>query len=143
MCLAVHRLFDKGDRLTETIIAAAIAVHRAKGPGLMESVYEWCLKCELQHRGLRLENQCTVRIEYRGQVREEPLRCDLLVEGAVLVEIKAVERLIPIHQAQILTYMKLLDVPIGLLVNFNVPRLTQGIKRTILPGANRPATVTP
>ncbi|MBS0662659.1 MAG: GxxExxY protein [Verrucomicrobia bacterium] len=139
----MHRHFERGSQLTEVIIASAIAVHRAKGPGLMESVYEWCLKCELQHRALRLENQCTVRIEYRGQVREEPLRCDLLVENAVLVEIKAVERIMPIHQAQLLTYMKLLDVPLGLLVNFNVPLLTQGIKRVILPGANRSAISSP
>jgi GxxExxY protein len=100
----VHRLFPKADGLTEVIIAAAIEVHRDKGPGLMESIYEWCLTKELALRGLTFVNQKLVRIEYKGFSREEPLRLDLLVEGCVLVEAKAVEKILPIHKAQLLSY---------------------------------------
>lgn len=133
----MHPLFAKADGLTETVIGAAIEVHRHKGPGLVESIYEWCLLRELELRQLAIESQRAVRIEYKGWVRDEPLRFDVLVEGCVLIEGKCVERLLPIHQAQLLSYMKLLDVPVGLLINFNVTRLTDGVSRLILPGANR------
>ena len=121
----------------ETIIAAAIEVHRDKGPGLIESIYEWCFLIELQTRGLSCVNQKSVRIEYKGQFREEPLRLDVLIDGCVLVEAKAVEKILPIHKAQLLSYMKLLDVPIGLLINFHELKVTDGISRLILPGANQ------
>lgn len=133
----MHPLFNQAAGLTETLIGAAIEVHRDKGPGLIESIYEWCFLRELELRRLATETQKAVRITYKGFVREEPLRFDILVEGCVLVEGKSVERTLPIHQAQLLSYMKLLDVPIGLLINFNVPRLTDGVTRLILPGANR------
>lgn len=133
----MHPLFSRADRLTEQIIGAAIEVHRDKGPGLVESIYEWCLLRELELRRLAAENQRAVRISYKGFVREEPLRFDVLVESCVLVEAKSVEKLLPINQAQLLSYMKLLDVSVGLLINFNVSRLVDGVTRLILPGANR------
>ena len=133
----MHPLFNQAAGLTEPLIGAAIEVHRDKGPGLIESIYEWCFLRELELRRLATETQRAVRITYKGFVREEPLRFDILVDGCVLVEGKSVERTLPIHQAQLLSYMKLLDVPIGLLINFNVPRLTDGVTRLILPGANR------
>ena len=111
----MHPLYQKAAGLTETIIAAAIEVHRDKGPGLIESMYEWCMLKELGLRGLSGVNQRVVAIEYKGFTREEPLRFDMLVEGCVLVEAKAVEKILPIHKAQLLSYMKLLNVPIGLL----------------------------
>ncbi len=133
----MHPLFGKANGLTETIIAAAIEVHRDKGPGLIETIYEWCLLQELGLRGLTCTNQQCVLIRYKGFTREEPLRFDLLVEGCVLVEAKAAEKILPIHKAQLLSYMKLLDVPIGLLINFHELKVTNGITRLILPGANR------
>ena len=106
----MHPFFERASGLTETIIAAAIEVHRNKGPGL---------------------------IEYKGFTREQPLRFDVLVESCVLVEAKAVEKVLPIHKAQLLSYMKLLNVPLGLLINFHEIKLTDGVHRLILPGANR------
>ncbi len=91
---------------------------------------------ELGLRGLACTSQKVVLIEYKGFTREEPLRCDVLVEGCVLVEAKAVEKILPIHKAQLLSYMKLLDVPIGLVMNFHEMKVTDGISRLILPGAN-------
>jgi GxxExxY protein len=132
----MHPLFRKSDGLTETIIAAAIEVHRDKGPGLVESIYEWCLVCELGLRRLTTANQKLVTISYKGFIREEPLRFDLLVEDCVLIEAKSVERILPIHKAQLLSYMKLLDIPVGLLINFNESRLVDGVSRMLLPGAN-------
>ena len=132
----MHPLFQKADGLTEHIIGASIEVHKDKGPGLIESIYEWCLLRELELRQLSPESQRVVRINYKGFTREEPLRLDVLVEGCVLVETKAVEAVLPIHKAQLLSYMKLLDVPVGLLINFNVPKLTDGVSRLMLPGAN-------
>ena len=133
----MHPLFEKASGLTETIIAAAIEVHRDKGPGLIESIYEWCLMKELELRGLNCVSQQTVLIEYKGFTREEPLRFDVLVEGCVLVEAKAVEKTLPIHKAKLLSYMKLLNIPLGLLINFHELKVTDGISRLILPGANQ------
>lgn len=122
--------------MTETIIVAAIEVHRDKGPGLLESIYEWCLLHEPGLRGLTCITQKSVLIQYKGFTREEPLRFDVMIEGCVLVEAKAVDKILPIHQAQLLSYMKLLDVPLGLLINFHEMKVTDGIRRLILPGAN-------
>ena len=133
----MHPLFAKADGLTETIIGAAIEVHRDKGPGLIESIYEWCFVCELRLRGVASESQRAVQVSYKGFTRDEPLRFDSLVEGCVLVEIKAVEAILPIHKAQLLSYMKLLNVPVGLLINFNSLKLTDGVSRLILPKANQ------
>ncbi len=133
----MHPLFSKASNLTQVIIGAAIEVHRDKGPGLVESIYEWCLTRELElRRRLDSLNQKIVKVRYKTFVREEPLRFDMLVNGCVLVETKSVEAILPIHKAQLLSYMKLLDVPLGLLINFNVARLTDGLSRLILPGAD-------
>src|SRR5437773_12178606 len=132
----MHPLFQKATGLTETIIAAAIEVHRDKGPGLIESIYKWCLLHELGLRDLGCISQKSVLISYIGFTREQPLRFDVLVEGCVLVEAKAVEKILPIHKAQLLSYLKLLDVPLGLLINFHEMKVTDGISRLILPGAN-------
>ena len=133
----MHPLFEKASELTESVIAAAIEVHRDKGPGLIESIYEWCLTKEFELRGLRCLSQKIVVITYKSFSREEPLRFDMLVEDCVLVEVKAVEKILPIHKAQLLSYMKLLDIPIGLLINFHEMKLTDGVHRLILPGTNR------
>jgi len=133
----MHPLYHRASILTESIIAAAIEVHRDKGPGLIESIYEWCLSKEFELRGIGFTNQSLVVVRYKGFTREEPLRCDLLVEGCVLVEVKAVKEVLPIHKAQLLSYMKLLDVPLGLLINFHELKLVDGIHRLMLPGANQ------
>ena len=133
----MHPLFPQADETSRHIIGAAIEVHRDKGPGLIESIYEWCLTCELELNGLYTEAQRAVQIRYKGFTREDPLRFDLLVEGCVLVETKSVEKILPIHKAQLLSYMKLLDVPVGLLINFNNSKLIEGVSRMILPGANQ------
>src|SRR5882672_5700061 len=132
----MHPLFEKASGLTQGIIGAAIEVHRDKGPGLIESIYEWCLTKELELRGFSWLSQKAVVITYKGFTREEPLRFDMLVEGCVLVEAKAVEKILPIHKAQLMSYMKLLNVPLGLLINFHELRVTNGISRLILPGVN-------
>jgi GxxExxY protein len=131
----MHPLFQKASGLTETVIAAAIEVHRDKGPGLIESIYEWCLVKELELRSLACASQKSVVIEYKGFRREEPFRFDVLVEGCLLVEVKAVGKIHPIHKAQVLSYMKLLNVPLGLLINFHEMKVTDGVSRLILPGA--------
>jgi GxxExxY protein len=133
----MHPLFEKADRLSREVIGAAIEVHRLKGPGLIESIYEKCLMRELSLQGLSAVNQRIVQIEYKGFVFEEPLRLDVLVEDCLLLELKSVQDLLPIHQAQLLSYMKLLDLPIGLLINFHDLKLVEGIHRMILPGANQ------
>ena len=134
----MHPLYEKADRLSGDVIGAAIEVHRAKGPGLIKSIYERCLVHELSLRGHSTANQKLVHIEYKGLVFDEPLRCDVLVEDCLLVEGKAVERILPIQKAQLMSYMKLLNIPIGLLVNFHEIVLKNGIVRLILPGANLP-----
>lgn len=117
------------NRISEEIIGAAIEVHRELGPGLLESSYESCLAYELESRGLRIGRQIPVPVMYRGLQIECGYRLDLVVEDEVIVEIKAVEKLIPVHDAQILTYLKLTKIPIGLLLNFNVPLMKQGVRR--------------
>jgi GxxExxY protein len=133
----MHPLYPKASSLTESIIGAAIEVHRDKGPGLVESIYEWCLAKELELRGIPTIAQKEIIIEYKGFTREEPLRFDLLVDDCVLVEVKAVQTVLPVHKAQLLSYMKLLNVPIGLLINFHELKLIDGVHRLILPGANQ------
>ena len=134
----MHPLFEKANSVTGEIIGAAIEVHRDKGPGLIESIYERCFVHELHLRGLFCESQQVVRVEYKGLTFEEPLRFDMLVDACVLVENKCVERILPVHKAQLLSYMKLLDVPVGLLINFHEPILKDGIHRLMLPQANIP-----
>ena len=119
------------NKITEEIIAAAIEVHRNLGPGLLESAYEACLVFELRDRGLVFEQQKPLPIIYRDVVVEVGYRLDLLVENSVVVELKSVERLEPIHQAQLLSYLKLSGYELGLLINFNVRMLKHGIKRLV------------
>jgi GxxExxY protein len=133
----MHPLYQKASGLTESIIGAAIEEHRDNGPGLVESIYEWCLTKELELRGLPTIAQKEIIIEYKGFTREEPLRFDLLVDECVLIEAKALQTVLPIHKAQLLSYMKLLNVPIGLLINFHEMKLIDGVHRLILPGANQ------
>jgi GxxExxY protein len=133
----VHPRFKRADELSHLAIGAAIEVHRIKGPGLIEGVYEKCLMRELSLRSTIAVNQRLVKIEYKGFVFEEPLRFDVLVEDCLLLELKCVQEILPIHKAQLLSYMKLLDVPVGLIINFHEPKLTDGVVRLILPGANQ------
>lgn len=128
-------MYEKADRLSSEVIGAAIEVHRNKGPGLIESIYERCLLRELELRSIPATTQKIVRVEYKGLVFDEPLRFDLLVDDCLLVELKAVEVLHPSSKAQLFSYMKLLDIPIGLLINFHEPVLKNGVSRMILPGA--------
>ena len=117
--------------ITEVIIGSAIAVHRTLGPGLLESAYEACLAYELAERGLAVEQQKGLSVAYRGVKAECGHRIDLLVEGPVVVQLKAVDNLQPIHEAQLLSYLKLSGCRIGLLINFNVKMLKQGIRRMV------------
>jgi GxxExxY protein len=134
----MHPLFAKADRLSAEVIGAAIEVHRIMGPGLLESIYERCLLRELELRGIAARNQEEVIIDYKDTVFTEILRFDLLVDDCLLVELKAIRDVLPIHKAQLLSYMKLLNVPLGLLFNFHEVKLVDGISRLILPGANHP-----
>ncbi len=133
----MHPLFYKATRLTEEIIGAAIEVHRDKGPGLIESIYEWCLSKELDLRRLSYVSQKSVAITYKGFIKQEDLRLDILVEECILIEAKSVAKILPIHKAQLLSYMKLLNIPVGLLINFNEMKVIDGVHRLILPGANK------
>jgi GxxExxY protein len=133
----MHVLFEQADRTSHDTIAAAIEVHRTVGAGLLESIYEKCLLRELELRGIQAISQQLVKIDYKGLVFEENLRFDLLVEKCLLVELKAVQEIHSIHKAQLLSYMKLLNVPLGLLLNFHEERLVDGVTRMILPAANR------
>lgn len=119
----------RDDPLTRDIIGAAIEVHKTLGPGLLESAYEACLAKELSLRGLRVERQSEIKIEYKGERLDCVYRADLIVETTVLLEIKAVEKLLPIHEAQVLTYLRLTGLKTALLLNFNTPYLRGGIKR--------------
>jgi GxxExxY protein len=132
----MHALFHQASELTHDVISAAIEVHKDKGPGLLESIYEWCLTMELGLRGHRVQSQADVIVRYKQFQREYPLRFDLLINECLFVEIKAVEQVHPINKAQLLSYMKLLNIPLGLIINFNEQKLTDGISRLILPGAN-------
>jgi GxxExxY protein len=122
----------KVNEITKAIIGAAIEVHRALGPGLLESAYEECLCRELTLRQIPFERQRSLPIEYKGLRLDCGYRLDLLVSGVVVVELKAVEALLPIHEAQLLTYMRLGGWKVGLLINFNVPVLKRGIRRLVL-----------
>jgi GxxExxY protein len=115
--------------LTDSIIGSAISVHRELGPGLLESAYEACLDFELRARGLTVSRQVPIPLTYRGVRIDCGFRVDLLVEDRVIVEIKAVERVLPVHEAQVLSYLKLSGLTIALLLNFHVHLLRDGIQR--------------
>ena len=133
----MHPLFKRADELSRAAIGAAIEVHRLKGAGLLESIYEKCLLRELSLRHVTAVNQRVVKIEYKGLAFDEPLRFDVLIENCLLLELKSVQEILPIHKAQLFSYMKLLNIPLGLIVNFHELKLSDGIVRMILPGANQ------
>ena len=118
--------------VSKEIVDSAHAVHQALGPGLLESIYEACLEHELNNRGLKIARQVSLPIIYGDLKLEGGLRLDLIVAEAVVVEVKSVETILPVHKAQILTYLKLSGHRLGLLLNFNVPRIKDGIYRFIL-----------
>ena len=122
---------EGGSDITEAVIGAAIAVHRALGPGLLESTYEACLVYELTELGVALERQKALPVQYRSVWIDCGYRIDLLVGNEVIVELKAVERILPVHEAQILTYLRLSGHAVGLLLNFNVPLMKDGIRRFV------------
>jgi GxxExxY protein len=117
--------------LSRVVIDSAFKVHQALGPGLLESVYHGCLCVELSKRGISFEREAPVPIVYEGVRLEVGLRLDLLVERSLVVEIKSTEKLLPIHQSQLLTYLKLANLRLGLLINFNVDLFKQGIRRIV------------
>ena len=121
------------EELTERVIGAAIEVHRSLGPGLLESAYEECLCHELHLRGISFERQVPLPVQYKGVNLDCGYRLDLIVENVVIIEIKCLEHVLPVHEAQILTYLKMTSKRVGLILNFNVPVLTRGgIIRKIL-----------
>jgi GxxExxY protein len=123
---------EEKDPLSGAVIAAAIEVHRLLGPGLLESIYLRALGHELELRGVRHQSQRPVPVAYKGVNLGDDLRLDLVVADQLIVELKAVEKLLPIHEAQLITYLKLTGLHVGLLINFNVRLLKEGIKRIVL-----------
>lgn len=127
-----QKIDGRVNKITERIIGAAIEVHRHLGPGLLESTYETCLKYELEQRGMYVENQLAIPIVYKDIELEKGYRIDLLVENEVVIELKAVDDVTDVHAAQVLTYLKLSGRKVGLLLNFNVKLLKNGIRRFVL-----------
>ena len=123
---------EQGDPRTSPIIGAAIEVHRQLGPGLLESAYEQCLGHELHLHGLSFKCQVDLPVSYKGLRLDCGYKIDLIVSDQVIVELKSVERIVPIHEAQLLTYLKLSGKTVGLLINFNTPLLTRGIIRRVV-----------
>jgi len=120
------------DELSNKVIGCALEVHRHLGPGLLEATYEACLAYELTENGLAIKRQHPLPVKYKNINLDCGYRLDLLIEGQLIIELKSVEKVLSIHEAQMLTYMKLADVPVGLLINFNVCLLKDGIKRMVL-----------
>jgi len=119
------------NKLSGIILDSSIEVHRNLGPGLLESVYEVCLCKELSSRGVKFQRQVSLPVTYKGELLDADFRIDVLVNDKIIVELKAVELLLPVHKAQLLTYLKLANKKLGLLINFNVPRLIDGFVRMI------------
>ena len=122
---------DDIERLATRTVNAALAVHRALGPGLLESAYQECLGIELSLAGLKVDRERLLPLVYRDHSIESAYRLDLIVNGSLLVEMKAIESVQPIHRVQVTTYLKLLKLPLGLLINFNVPLIKDGITRVL------------
>lgn len=122
---------EKYNQLSKEILDASIDVHREMGPGLLESVYENCLMKELEFRGILAENQVRVPLIYKGFDLNKDYRIDILVEKKIIIELKAVEIVLPVHEAQIISHLKLTDRRLGFLINFNVPLLKQGFRRFV------------
>ena len=119
------------DELSHTVIGACIEVHRLLGPGLLESIYVECLAAELSRLEIPVKREVIVPIRYKGKELSKPLRLDLLVDECLIVEAKSVDALLPVHSAQLLTYLKMTEVKLGLLLNFNVVVMRDGIKRIV------------
>ncbi len=132
----MHPKFEQADRMSRIAIGAAIEVHRILGPGLLESIYEKCLMREFELRRIPVLTQEMVEVEYKGTKFSGPLKFDLLVDGVLLLELKAVEKVLPVHKAQLMSYMKLMNVPLGLVLNFHEVKLIDGIHRLMLPDRN-------
>ncbi len=132
----MHPDFDRADRWSPQIIGAAIEVHRDKGPGLLESIYTRCQMHEFALRKIPAVRELIVPITYKDLTFDEPLRLDFYVDRCVIIEAKAVEKILPIHVAQLLSYMRLLNAPLGLLMNFHEAVLKDGIRRLTLRGAD-------
>jgi GxxExxY protein len=123
---------DERDPITQAVIGAAIEVHRVMGPGLLESVYQRCLEKEMKIRGISCIPQARLPLNYKGEPLGEDMVMDFYLPDQLVVELKAVEKLMPIHDAQVLTYLRLSKTHVGLLINFNLPLLKDGIKRLVL-----------
>uniref|UniRef100_UPI0032171E6A GxxExxY protein n=1 Tax=uncultured Draconibacterium sp. TaxID=1573823 RepID=UPI0032171E6A len=122
---------DRFNQLSKEILDAAITVHKEMGPGLLESVYEFCLMKEFELRGIFAENQVPVKLIYKGYHLDKDYRIDVLIEKEIIIELKAVEIVLPVHEAQIISHLKLTDKRLGFLINFNVPLLKQGFRRFV------------
>ena len=122
---------DALDRISLTIIQSAIEIHRHLGPGLLESIYGACMVYELRERGLAVATQQCIPVRYKKLVLDNAYRIDLIVEDAVIVELKSVETLLPVHSAQVLSYLRLTEKSVGLLINFNVDYLVKGVRRVV------------
>lgn len=131
------------NELSGKVIGACVEVHRCVGPGLLESAYNACLARELSLRGLSYEQEKPLPVEYKGVGLEQAYRLDFVVEGRLILEVKAVERLLPIHEAQLITYLRLATIQVGLLVNFHTRRLTAGIRRFTLKPNRLPPSSSP
>ncbi|MBI1784978.1 GxxExxY protein [Candidatus Sumerlaeota bacterium] len=131
MAKSFEKIPERIEILAAIIIDAALKVHKALGPGLLESVYVKCLVHELKERGLKVLTEVRIPLNYDGMVIEEGLRLDILVENEIIIEVKAVEELHPIHKMQLLTYLRLSGKRLGLLINFNVPLIKDGIVRVV------------
>jgi len=122
---------EKLNSLARQIVDASISVHKEMGPGLLESVYEYCLLKELENRGINAINQVSVPLFYKGELLTKDFRIDILVENEIILELKAVEIILPVHEAQIISYLKLADKRLGFLLNFNVELMRNGIRRFV------------
>ncbi len=127
-----HPIPGKLDDYARKIVNAAYQVHSTLGPGLLESVYETAMGVELAQRSIPFQRQVAVPVEYKSETIQAGLRVDIWVDRSVIIELKAVERLLALHQAQLLTYMKLTGNRLGILINFNTPRIKEGIRRLVL-----------
>jgi GxxExxY protein len=136
-------LADDLEALKEQVIGCGIAVHRALGPGLLESVYRDCMAIELRSVGLSVERERRISVRYRGQSVGMPLKVDLVVDQRLIVEVKAVEHLHPVFFAQVVTYLKLTGCPVGLLMNFNTTTLVSGLKTVVHPDLYKASTAQP
>jgi len=119
------------NQISYQVIGAALEVHRQLGPGLLESVYRQCLSMELSLRGIPVKDEIPITASYKGMILDAAYRLDMVIDGRVIVELKTVERLLPVHHAQLLSYLRLTGMKLGLLINFNVTQLRTGVRRIV------------